>query len=233
MAKRGRSNHLKRLAAPKAVPVTDKKEHTWMISSTPGPHSKRASVPLMVMLRDVLKLAETAGEIKKMLAQRKISVDGKIVTDDGYPVGFMDTVSFADKVYRVQVDSKTRLVPVEIDAGDAKKKLMKVVGKTTVKGGKITLRLHDGRTLPGDNNVLVGDSLIVSVPEFKLEKVLKLAKGAKCLIREGKHAGTVATLQELIMRGEGKDNEAKLKGEFITVAKYLFVVDDGFKGVAQ
>ena len=62
----------------------------------------------------------------------------------------------------------------------------------------------------------------------KIEKVLKLEKGATCFITEDKHAGTVAKLAEIIVRKEGKPAEAKLEtkdGEFITVAKYLFVVD--------
>ena len=48
------------------------------------------------------------------------------------------------------------------------------------------------------------------------------------MITEGKHAGTIAKLVDIIERQEGKPAEAKLDskdGEFITVAKYLFVVD--------
>ncbi len=112
---------------------------------------------------------------------------------------------------------------------------MKVVGKNTIKKGKIMIRLHDGRVMLADNNIKVGDSLILSIPEFKIEKVLKLEKSAKCLIVEGKHAGTIATLEEIIERKGSMGAEAKLsgpEGEFITVAKYLFVVDDSIKGAA-
>jgi small subunit ribosomal protein S4e len=231
MAKRGRPGHLKRLAAPKALPITDKKAHTWIIHASPGPHSKRVAIPLTVLLRDVLHVASTMREIKKALNARVITIDGTVRTDGAYPVGLMDAVAFADKSYRVLVDSKSRLMPVEIPADDRKKKIMKVVGKYTAKGGKISLRLHDGRVMSADNNVKVGDSLVLSLPGYKIEKVLKLEKGARCLVQEGKHAGVVAKLDDLIVRREGKDTEAKLSGEggeFTTVAKYLFVVDDSF-----
>lgn len=225
---------MKRIAAPKAVPITNKKAHTWMVNPSPGPHSKRAAVPLVVLLRDVLKVAETAREIEKMLAARKITVDGIVRTDSAFPIGFMDTFSFADKTYRLVVDFKARLVPVE--EAHPQEKIFKVVGKVVVKGGKIMLHLHDGRILFADNNVRVGDSLILSIPEYKVQKVLKLEKGARCVIREGKHAGTIAKLEEIIERKDGKDYEAKLssekEGQFITVAKYLFVVDDSFKGAS-
>jgi ribosomal protein S4E len=49
---------------------------------------------------------------------------------------------------------------------------------------------------------------------------------------EGKHAGSLVKLKEIIERKGGKPNEALVQGksdEFITVAKYLFVVDEGFK----
>ena len=71
--------------------------------------------------------------------------------------------------------------------------------------------------------------------KFELEtirrEILKLEKGATCMITEGKHGGTVAKLVDIVERHEGKAAEAKLQGkegaEFITVAKYLFVVDGG------
>lgn len=233
MAKRGGTNHLKRMSAQKSLPIRNKKEHTWIINPTPGPHAKRAAIPLTVLLRDVLGIAKSANEIKKMVSTRKISVDGTARADPSFPVGFMDIVSFADKNYRIGVDSKARLVPIELPASESGRKIMKVVGKNSVPGGKFMIRLHNGRVMGADNNIRVGDSVIVSVPAWKLEKVLKLDKGARCLIREGKHAGLVAKLDSIIERKEGRDFEAKLSGdhgEFITVAKYLFVVDDSYKG---
>jgi small subunit ribosomal protein S4e len=226
---------MKRLAAPKAIPITDRKEKTWLLKASPGPHCKESAVPLLVLMRDMLKVAETAREIKKAITGRLVSVDGKIRTDVAFPVGLMDYVSFADKRYRIMVDSKARLMPVEISDGETKKKIMKVIGKNTIKKGKIMIMLHNGRTMLADNNVNVGDSLIISVPGFKIEKVLKLEKGTNCLIVEGKHAGMVAKLEEIIERKGSMDAEAKLsspEGEFITVAKYLFVVDDSIKGAA-
>jgi small subunit ribosomal protein S4e len=233
MANRGGAKHVKRTAAPKTIPISDKKSRLWITKTSPGPHPKKQSMPLLVLLRDVLKVAETGREIGKVLSARAILVDGKPRTDKDFPVGFMDLVSIpsAKKAYRMVVDYKGRLVPIECK--DSNTKLVKVTGKTTVKGGKLTIHLHDGKCMFADNNVKVGDSLTISLPKLQLKSHLKLHKGARCIIREGKHAGTIVKLKDIITRQAGKVPEALVQAEdggdeFITVAKYLFVVDDGF-----
>jgi small subunit ribosomal protein S4e len=235
MAKRGGTKHLKRLAAPKSIPVTDKKERKWMIRHSPGPHPKKHSIPLGVFVRDILKVAPTLREVRQILNGRMLLVDGKVRVDEKFPIGLMDVVSFpkADKYYRIMVDKKARLIPLEIKKDEASMKILRVVGKHTIPGGKLNYALHDGRNLLGDNHVKVGDSVIVSLPEAKMKTHLKRDKGSRCLIMEGKHAGSVVKLKEIIERRGGKPNEALVIGkseEFITVAKYLFVVDEGFSG---
>lgn len=235
MAKRGSTNHMKRLATPKAIPIENKKESKFISRGSSGPHSRKNSVPLGVLLRDVLKIAETSSEIKKILSQRKVKVDQKVRTDFRFPVGLMDYLSFDgdSRMYKVMVDSKGRLAPVSIEKA-ATTKLLKVTNKNVLKGGKFSLTFHDGKTTLSDNNVKVGDSVVFSFGDSKLKKVLKLANGSRCLIREGKHAGSIVKLKEIIQREGGKPSEAvvtsedKKEGEFITVAKYLFVVDDEF-----
>src|SRR5438105_1812911 len=64
-----------------------------------------------------------------------------------------------------------------------------------------------------------------------LRDQLQLAPGVRCLVTEGKHAGETATLEKIIERVGSMDSEAQLKSgkeSFITVTKYLFVVDDEF-----
>ncbi len=236
MAKIGRTRHLKRIAIPKAIPLTSKKENTWLLKAHPGPHPAKFSMPLAVLLRDILQIAKTGKEAKNILNARAVKVDGKVRTEAKFPVGLMDVISMesADKYYRLNVDSKGRLAVQELSKGEITKKLVKVVKKHTIKKGKINLTFHDGKNLIADNNVHVGDSVVITLPDAKFNTLVKLQVGARCLITEGKHAGMVAILKEIIQRKEGKASEAKLDvngSEFITVAKYLFPVDGSFKGV--
>lgn len=54
-----------------------------------GPHKLRESLPLIVFLRNRLKYALTYDEVKKIVHQRLIKVDGKVRTDMTFPAGFM------------------------------------------------------------------------------------------------------------------------------------------------
>ncbi|MFH1393874.1 MAG: 30S ribosomal protein S4e [Candidatus Micrarchaeota archaeon] len=234
MGKRGGTTHLKRLATPKAVPISDKKANEWIIRQEPGPHPRERSIALGVLLRDVLKLVKTAREVKTVLTGRLVLVDGKVRTSEKFPVGFMDVVSLPKmkKHYRLVVDWKARLVPVEVDDKGSATKLLQISRKHTVKGGKLNITLHDGKNMLADNNLHVGDTISVSLPDAKIQSHLKLENGARCLIVEGKHAGNLVTLKGIIPRAGGKPNEAKVEGkdaEFITVAKYLFVVGGDFE----
>lgn len=234
MAKRGGTKHMKRLASPKAVLVHDKKDRKWMINTAPGPHPKKHAISLGVFLRDILGVATTAREAKRVLSGRMVLVDGRPRTDEKFPVGLMDIISLPkmELHYRIIVDNKGRLVPVKVAKAESAQKLLKVVGKHTVSGGKHNLSFHDGKNMLGDNHVKVGDSVVVSLPETKMKTHIKREKGSRCLIMEGKHAGSIVKLKDIIERKGGKPNEALVEAdgsEFITVAKYLFVVDEGFK----
>lgn len=224
---------MKRLASPKAIPIKDKKARTWMTQQSPGPHPKKHSIPLSVVLRDLLKVASNLGEVRQILSRRLVEVDGKARTNEKFPVGLMDVLSFqkSGKHYLVIVDNKGRLAFEEIKKDAASQKLVRVVKKHTAPGGKITYTFHDGRNMLGDNHVKVGDTVLISLPKAAMKSHLKREKGATCLVVEGKHAGKVVKLKDIIDRAGGKPPEAIVqhgKDEFITVAKYLFVVGDGF-----
>jgi small subunit ribosomal protein S4e len=230
MGKRGAPKHMKRIVVPTAVPIHDKKGSEWMIKAHPGPHPREMAIPLGVLLRDILKVAKTTREVRRILTNRLVKVDGKVRVDEKFPVGLMDVVSFpeAKKNYRLTLDSKGRLEPTEIKDADASAKTVKVIKKHTITKGKTNITFHDGRNLVTDNHVNVGDSVIVSLPKVELKKHLKRDKESKCLIVEGKHAGIIVSLKEIIQRKGGKPSEALVasgKDEFITVANYLFVVE--------
>ena len=231
MGKRGAPRHLKRIVASNAMPVHDKKATTWMAKPLPGAHQSDRCIPLGVLLRDVLKVVKSSREVKNILSGRMVEVDGKVRVEEKLPVGLMDTISIpkSGKHYRVKLDSKGRLIPVEIKKEEASKKLLKVVRKHTVKKGKTALTFHDGRNLLSDNHVMVGDSVVVSIPKAELKSHLKREKGARCLVMDGKHAGSIVSLKEILHRKGGKPDEAIVaqdEKEFVTVAKYLFVVDE-------
>ena len=52
---------------------------------------------------------------------------------------------------------------------------------------------------------------MVSLPETKMKTHLKREKGSRCLVMEGKHAGSIVKLKDIIERKGGKPNEALVR----------------------
>ncbi len=232
MAKRGGSRHYKRLTVPVNIPVIGRKHIQWLLSPKPGPHARGQSMALGVLLRDVLKVGDDLREVKKAITAGSIKVDSKVIRDVHRPIGLMDIIEIPKmgKTWRMQIIGG-RLMPKEIEGSLAKHKLCKVVGKTTMKGKQVQISLHDGRTMKADDSVKMGATLRMSMPSFKLEQQLPLAPGVRCLITSGKHAGEIATMESIIERVGSMDSESRMRSgneSFITVTKYLFVVDDQF-----
>ena len=89
---RGPKRHLKRLNAPRHW-MLDKLGGVWAPRPSTGPHKLRECMPLIILLRNRLKYALNTKEVKYILMQRLIKVDGKARTDKTYPTGFMGAPS--------------------------------------------------------------------------------------------------------------------------------------------
>ncbi|TLZ94355.1 MAG: 30S ribosomal protein S4e, partial [Methanobacteriota archaeon] len=83
--------HLKRLSAPRSW-STPRKTDFWIVRPSPGPHAIGESVPLGSILRDMLKLCDSAREARHILNNRGVLIDGRVVTDPKFPVGLMDVL---------------------------------------------------------------------------------------------------------------------------------------------
>ncbi|MFH1285699.1 MAG: 30S ribosomal protein S4e [Candidatus Micrarchaeota archaeon] len=233
MAKKGESPHLKRIAASTYSPVL-RKSSEWLMKPGCGVHPACHSVALVVLIRDILNLADNSKEVKAIMKNGDILIDGKIRKVDNFAVGMMDVVSIPKmkKYYRMIIDSKERAKLLEIKEEESKYKLCKVKSKTTAKKGKLQIGTHDGRLFPLTQKADIGDVLKVSIPEEKVIGVYRLEKGARCIIEKGKHAGKIVVVEELTPSTQMRKSEAKLKsenGDIITVKDYLFVIGDALQ----
>jgi len=236
MAGHGKSRHLKRIAAPKALPLP-KKTTVWFKKGKPGAHALAQSIPLLSLLRDMLKVAATKWEAKKIIAAGDVLVDQTHVSDEGCAVGLMDVVSIPKmkKFYRVAF-KKGKIALSEITEDEAKEKPCKIVSKTVVRGNKVQLNLHDGRNYlieKEEDQFKAGDTIRMALPTQKLSGFMKLEKGAHCYIYKGKHSGKTGVLKEIVVFPYGTPSDAVLEDEtgnkLITLKDYLFVVDKNFK----
>jgi len=230
MAKMGSRKHLKRYKAPKSWPIHPK-EDTWTVKPAPGSHAIEDSLPLLVIIRDILGLADNSREAKRIINTGNVLIDGRAVKDYKFPVGFMDvlTIPKTEENYRILLDTKGRLTLHPISAEDASYKLAKVVNKSTIKGGKTQLNLHDGRNVLVDEDVYAGQDVIcIGIPEQEIKENFKFEDGVVVLVTGGKHTGELGKIQEVIVDESSKPNTAiieKANGDsFLTLKEYAFVI---------
>ncbi|MEM5766522.1 MAG: 30S ribosomal protein S4e [Candidatus Aenigmatarchaeota archaeon] len=219
---------LKRLSAPEFWKVP-KKKMTWVVVPSPGPHKKFECIPLTIVVRDVLGLAEKGKEAKSIIKKGDILVDGKPRKDPGYPAGLMDVISIPkmNKNYRIIPFAKG-LKLVEISENEAKKKILRIRNKRILRNKKIQLNFHDGKNLFVEKDVYkVGDSVLVELPSLKIIDHFKLEKGATGLILKGKNAGKLVKIVGIVVRRTHEPNKIVCETEgknMEIIFDYLFVV---------
>ena len=217
--------HQKRLSAPKTYKIP-RKVYKWEVKPSPGPHNKNA-VPLLIVVRDYLQLADTAREARRIIANGEILVDGVPRKDYKFPVGLFDVIKIPklNKSYRIVFDEKGRYVPIEIE--DDNLKLYKIVNKTMIKGGRIQLNLFDGTNILGDNSYKTKDSILVEIPEKKIVDRLPFEIGALVMITGGTHAGEIGRVKDYkIVRSSSPNLVTVDVGgrEVTTIEDYVFVI---------
>jgi len=222
------SKHLKRLNAPRILTV-HRKEETWTIKSSPGPHSLEESIPLGLIIRNYLKLADTLKETKRIISNGEIFVDGIIRKNHKYPCGFMDVISIPKikKDYRVLFNRRGKLILVPISSNEANWKLCRIENKTILKGKKIQLNLHDGKNrIVKKDEYKTGDVLKISFKDKKIDDIYKFEKGTVSMIIGGSHIGEIANIEDIETITSSKPNLTKMKGKnyFSTLQNYVFPI---------
>jgi len=199
MAKKSGSLKAKRSAAPAFWQIS-RKDKRFVVRTSPGPHPKNYSYPLLVVLRDILGLARTRREALSVLNEGKVSVDGRVVKAESFPIGLMDVIDFPDvgRSYRM-VPRFGRLVPVEIGSHEKGLKLCYVKSKQTIDGSKISYGLHDGRIIfpEAEVDIKPGDSCIIKIPSQEFQANFRLTKESLALLIRGEKSGEVASVEDL------------------------------------
>ncbi len=229
MAKMGSRKHLKRYKAPKHWPIHPK-ENKWTVKPNAGPHAIAESLPLLLVVRDILGVADNSREAKRIINNGDILVDGRARKDFKYPVGFMDVIEIPkmETVYRVLPDEKGRLILHPIAAENKEFKLCKITDKTTIKGGKTQLNLHDGRCQLDEGKYKVGDVVILKIPDQEVSEVINFENSTIGLITGGKHIGEIGRIKEINITKSSMPNTVEMETEdkkvFLTLKDYVFVI---------
>jgi small subunit ribosomal protein S4e len=198
-----KQKHLSRLAAPKTWPI-ERKRSKWVAKPVPGTHSIMFSMPLQVCLTDILKLAKNKNEVKRILQQGFVLVDGKVRKEVRFPVGLFDTLQIQkyNKTYRMLINSKGQLQLVEIPASEAHIIITKIASKTTIKGGKQQIHLSNGWMFIADSDSYkIGDAIFFDTKTNKPSKHIKMEKGCVAYVAGGENAGSIVEIKNFEEEG--------------------------------
>lgn len=193
--------YLKRSQAPKFWPIK-RKGIKFTVKSSPGPHALHGSMPLMIIVRDILKFADNSREAKTIIKQGKILVDKAPRKEHNFPVGLMDAIEIPDaKKYMRIVAGEKGLKLIDIDQAEASKKICRIQNKMIVKNGLTQLNLHDGRNILTEaKGYSTGDSLLIQLPGQNILEHYNMAEGSPAVIIGGKNMGTEGRIAKIFER---------------------------------
>lgn len=212
-------SHLKRHAVPKTWPIARKGTTFVVKNSSKG-------IPILIVLRDMLKIAQNRREVKKAIHMKHLIISNKIVNDEKKCLELFDilTIVPAKKNYKLILSEKGKYALEEISEKESKEKIAKIVDKKSLKNKKIQLNLWDGRNYISDIKCEVNESVIIDLEKNKIKKCIPLKEKAKVLIIGGKHAGFSGVIEKL--KPELKMAEIKTKeNKFNVLIKQLMVVE--------
>lgn len=234
MGSKGGSRHLKRLAAPRSWSIR-RKEKKFVEKPSPGPHPIASSVTLGHLLTSTFRYCKTSKEARKVLRDGLVRVDGQVRRKTDFPIGLMDVVEFPTlgEAYRIFVGTKQRLFPVKIGVEEKSFKLCRIENKKTVRGGRVSYMLHDGRTCivrEGQEVFARGWSLKIGLPEGDLQGHVPLREGAVAGAIAGKNCGRWGVIEGIVPQTEGAESLVRIRafqgGDYLAPLRYVFVVGD-------
>jgi small subunit ribosomal protein S4e len=207
--------HIKRKNAPISWPIP-RKGSKYIIKPNFGLNN---GLPLVIALRDLLKIAKTRKEIKGAIHEKNILLNGRAVRDEKENIQLFDTITLVptNKHYELFLSDKKKFDLKEIKT-KIDKKVVKIIDKKMLKGKKIQINLADGRNFLSDIICKVNDSVIVDLKNKKIEKCIPLKEGVDILVIDGKHAGEkgkllkIKTERKMIsFKNEGKEVDILIK----------------------
>jgi small subunit ribosomal protein S4e len=214
--------HLKRYKTPKNWPV-HRKGTAYVVKPS---FNLNNGIPILIILRDILKLAQNKREVKKALNAKNVLLNNKPIRDEKHSALLFDVISIpiSKENYRVEISENGKFKVEKLKDSEANKKVSKIINKKVLKGKKTQLNLSDGRNFLSDLKCKVNDSVLINLKENKIEKCLELKEKVNACVFEGKHSGKKGIVNKI----NQKDKIAELnvdKSKINVLIKQLMVVE--------
>lgn len=214
--------HLKRQKTPKNWPIP-RKGSVYVVRPS---FNFKNGVPILIILRDILKVAQNRKEVKKILHKKQILLNNNPVKEEKNNALLFDVIKILPfkKSYRVELSENGKFKINEINENEANKKIAKVINKKILRGKKVQINLSDGRNFISDIKCDTNDSILINLKEKKIEKCLPLKEKSNAAVFEGKHAGKKGVINKIYL--DKKIAELNVDGKpFNVLIKQLIVIE--------
>ncbi len=161
------------------------------------------SVPVVIALRDMLGLARTLAEVKKIINLGLLKINGKVVKNPRESIKIFNVFE-ADKPYSLTILPTGRFSFQELDSKSANKRLCKVKNKKLLKNSVIQLNLHDGSNILTKSPISVQDSVYLDI-SGKISSHVSFEKGKSVFVMSGKYSGQTGKIESV------ENNMVKIK----------------------
>lgn len=151
----------------------------------------RNSVPVVIAVRDMLKLARTAKEVNEIIKQKMIKINGRVISDYHDSIRLFNILEVGKKY--ILTFTPTGKFTFEETKSD--ERLCKVIGKKMMKHKKQQFNFHDGTNLLSNDKLAINDSVYIS-SAGKISKHVPLEKGKSVLVIAGKYLGSKGKVEK-------------------------------------
>ncbi|MFH1439898.1 MAG: hypothetical protein ABIG89_04995 [Candidatus Woesearchaeota archaeon] len=195
-------NHLKRLNCPKTWAI-EKKQNTFITRPMTTGQRLEFCLPLSTVLRDILKIGKNLNEIKHIINNNDVLVNGKKIIDVKYALGFLDVLDIKalNESYRLIIGNNGKLKLVTIDDKEKNILLLKIINKTIMKGGKLQINFSNGMNLLIDDvksvPCKIDDVVVYDFMNKKILDVLAFENNASVYFVGGKFIGSVVKVESI------------------------------------
>lgn len=215
--------YLKRQEVPKNWPITRKGAKYVARPS----FDFQNGIPLLILLRDFLKIVNTRSEAKKAINSKNIILNGKNAKNEKESVRIFDIIGLvpSKRYYQLSLTNNGKFTLNDVKDEQTKTKICKVIGKKTINGKKTQLNLMDGRNIISDIKCNTQDSVIISLEDGKINKCLSLKEKGKILVFAGKHSGKQGIINKIDMDKKTIEMQNE-NGTFNILIKQFMVIEE-------
>ena len=187
--------HLKRQKVPSNWPI-QRKGTKYIVRAN---LKLRDGVPILIFLRDMLKIAQNKKEVKSAIHSKHVLLNDKLINDEKRAVMLFDKITIipTDKYYQLSISKNGKFEAEEIKEIESHQKIAKIINKKTLKHKKTQVNLSDGRNYLSDINCKINDSAVIDFKKNSIIRCLPLKENAKAMIFAGKHTGEIGVANKI------------------------------------